>query len=877
MSVRKKLLLIDGNSLLHRAFHALPASLTTSSGQPTNAVYGLAQMLLLLLAEHAPDAVLVAFDAPGPTFRHEQFADYKANRPPMDEALASQVELAHELVEALGLPQTELANYEADDIIGTMARRGADADHDVVIVTGDRDMLQLVDDDIKVLATLRGLTNTRLYDAKQVTEEYGINPDQMTDYKALAGDSSDNIPGVPGVGPKTAATLLAQFPHVEELLERLAEVDSEKLAAKLADNRDTIRLSKALATIATDSPVELELADVAWEGYRGAKLRALFGRLEFTSLLKRAPVPTQSNEEAPARQVALDEAVAAIQATGCCNLAAAWAGGTLAGLALAAEEVGVAYLPLEPPARTGSSEGLFSPGTDTALPEAVAQVLEDANIGKRGSNLKNIAAALDNYDIRLSGCEWDPTVADYLIAPQRDHGIDVLAGCYLHKTLPPPEQAEQRACQEALLIPALRAELDDRLNSLKVMPLLERVEMPLIEILRDMERAGIAVDSTQLEELGEQMAADQEKLAQRIHQLAGCEFNINSPQQLGQILFEKLELPGGRRTKTGWSTAAAILDDLAEDHEIVAAVLEYRQLAKLCSTYVKGLLEELDAETGRVHTTFEQTVTATGRLSSRNPNLQNIPKRTELGRAIRACFVAGAPDRVLLCADYSQIELRILAHFSGDKNLVDAFAAGEDIHRRTAAVIFDLPIEQVTARMRGAAKTVNYAVIYGMGGSALAAQLDISRKEADKFIEDYFRQLPGVQQYMKQIVEQARQDGYVETICGRRRPMPELRSNNHPVRAYAERAAANTPLQGSAADIIKIAMVDIAPRLAQVSSTARMLLQVHDELVFEVANEDVDALAKLVKEIMESAWELSVPLSVDIQTGSNWRDLRDVP
>ncbi len=873
----KKLLLIDGNSLLHRAFHALPESLTTSSGQPTNAVYGLAQMLLLLLEQHAPDAVLVAFDAPGPTFRHEQFADYKANRPPMDEALASQVELAHELVEALGLPQTELPNYEADDIIGTMARRGAAADHEVVIVTGDRDMLQLVDDDIKVLATLRGLTNTRLYDAKQVAEEYGINPDQMTDYKALAGDSSDNIPGVPGVGPKTAATLLAQFPHVEELLERLAEVDSEKLSAKLADNRDIIRLSKTLATIATDSPVEAELADIAWEGYRGNKLRALFGRLEFTTLLARLPAQAQPSEEEATRQVARDKVVAGIQAAARCNVAAAWAGGALAGLALAAEEVGVAYIHLAPPPAEGNSEGLFGGETDTALPEAVAQVLEAANIGKRGSNLKNLAAALDNYDIRLSGCEWDPAVADYLIAPQRDHSIDVLAGCYLHQALPPPEQAEQRACREALLIPALRTELDARLNSLKLMPLLERVEMPLVEILRDMERAGIAVDSTQLKQLGEQMAADQEKLAQRIHELAGCEFNINSPQQLGQILFEKLELPGGRRTKTGWSTAAAILDDLAEDHEIVGAVLEYRQLAKLCSTYVKGLLEQLDAETGRVHTTFEQTVTATGRLSSRNPNLQNIPKRTEPGRAIRACFVAGAPDMVLLCADYSQIELRILAHFSGDKNLVDAFAEGEDIHRRTAAVIFDLPIEQVTARMRGAAKTVNYAVIYGMGGSALAAQLDTSRKEADKFIEDYFRQLPGVQQYMKQIVEQARQDGYVETICGRRRPMPELRSNNRPVRAYAERAAANTPLQGSAADIIKIAMVDIAPRLAHVSSTARMLLQVHDELVFEVANEDVEALAKLVKAIMESAWELAVPLSVDIQTGSNWRDLRDVP
>ncbi len=873
----KKVLLIDGNNLLHRAFHALPESLSTSTGQPTNALYGLAQMLLLLLEEQAPDAALVAFDAPGKTFRHEQFADYKANRPPMDEALASQVELAHELVEAFGLPQTELAGYEADDIIGTIAQRAAASGDQVLIVTGDRDLLQLVGDDVKVLATLRGLTDTRLYDAARIEEEYDIRPDQVTDYKALVGDSSDNIPGVPGIGPKTAVRLLGQFPHVEDLLAQSGEMESEKLSAKIAEHRDTIKLSKALATIVTDSPVELDLADITWEGYRADELRTLLARLEFSSLLARLPA-AEPGAEAPVPQAALSEVLAATESAGHCNLAVASADGGLQGLALAAEEVGATYLPLGSPQEQGGGGGLFGKATATgsAVPAVVRELLEDPKTGKCGCNLKSMAAVLDEYGIRLRGYEWDAAVADYLIAPQRDHSVDTLAGCYLQQALPPPEQAEQRACREAMLIPALRATLAEHLDSQNATALFERVEMPLAEVLRDMERAGIAVDCPQLERFGQQISADQEQLAKRIHELAGCAFNINSPQQLGQVLFEKLELPGGRRTKTGWSTAAGILEDLVEDHEIIGAVLQYRQVAKLYSTYVRGLLEGVDAESGRVHTTFEQTVTSTGRLSSRNPNLQNIPKRTELGREVRACFVAGAPGMVLLCADYSQIELRILAHLSGDNNLVEAFTAGEDIHKRTAAVIFDLPIEQVTDKMRSSAKTVNYAVIYGMGSNALSAQLDISRKEADKFIGDYFRQLPGVQRYMEQIVEQAHQDGYVETICGRRRPVPELRSNNRQVRAYAERAAANAPLQGSASDIIKIAMVDIAQRLKEASTSAHMLLQVHDELVFEVPVEDVPAVAQLVMEIMESAWELSVPLHVDVQIGENWRDLRDV-
>jgi len=873
--VAKKLLLIDGNSLLHRAYHALPQSLSTSTGQPTNAIYGLAQMLLPLLDDESPDAILVAFDAPGKTFRDELFEDYKAGRPPTDETLIAQFDLAHELIDALGMAQTEIAGYEADDIIGTVAEKAGAAGFDVLIITGDRDVLQLVDDQISVLATIRGLSETRLYKPDEVQEEYGVRPNQIADYKALAGDSSDNIPGAAGVGPKTAAQLLGQFADVEELLERLDEVDNEKLAARLKESTDEIQLSKRLATIALDSPLELGIDDLDWEGIQPDQLRQLFARLEFSRLMDRLPAQSTNDGEQP-EPADLDEVVQAVKAAGYCNLAAAWVEEELRGLALATNEVGPAYLPLAPTKQDSTNGGLFSEDKNTRIPTAVAELLEDPEIGKRGCSLKEIATGLDNYDIRLAGCQWDGALADYLIAPQRDQNADALAACYLQEALPPPEQPADRACQLATMIPRLRAVLSEELEQLELMPLFERVEMPQIEILRDMERAGIALDCERLAQLGEQTEADQEKLGEQIYELAGEQFNINSPQQLGEILFEKLELPEGRRTKTGWSTAADVLEELREHHKIAGLVLEYRQLGKLCSTYIKALIEQVNPETGRVHTTFAQTATATGRLSSRNPNLQNVPKRTELGRSVRACFIAGSPETVLLCADYSQIELRILAHLSGDENLVSAFVAGQDIHQRTAAALFGVAVDKVSRKQRSAAKTVNYAVIYGMGSQALATQLDISREEADKFIEDYFEQLPGVQQYMDQIVRQAYEDGYVQTICGRRRPVPELNSNNRGVQAYGERAAANAPIQGSAADIIKIAMADIAPRLQQVSTDARMLLQVHDELVFEVPEQDMSNVSKLTRQIMEEAWELSVPLSVDLKAGRNWRDLEQV-
>ncbi len=870
-----KLLLIDGNSLLHRAYHALPA-LSTTSGQPTNAVYGLAQMLIRLLSEQCPDGSLVAFDAPGPTFRHEQFEEYKADRPPMDEELASQFELAYELIEALGLAHTQKEGYEADDIIGTVANQAAEEGWDVLVVTGDRDLVQIVTDRVKVLATLKGIRDTKLYDPIAVQEEYGLPPAQLADWKGLAGDSSDNIPGVPGIGPKTAARLLAEFGSVERILEHLDQVNGEKLQDNLTEYADQARLSKELATIVTNVPLSLSLEDLGWPGMNRAQVRQLLARLEFASLLERLdqiqaqPAPTAPTPDSPE----LDQVLQAVRQAGYVNVAVNQTDGCPLGLALAADKGGAVYLPLASDSAPEAA-GLFETNESSPLPNEIHNLLAEPDIGKRGHELKELSHALETVGIQMRGIEFDAAVADYLIAPERrERDMEILVAQYLGEALPPPINAEQRARAEATLIGKLRESLLSRLEELGLQELFARVEMPLVEILSAMETAGIAIDTATLRSFGEQLTETQQQLATRIYELAGVDFNISSPQQLGQVLFERLGLPKGRRTKTGWSTAVDVLNELAPDHEIVSLVLEYRQLAKLYSTYVKGLLEEVDPGTGRIHTTFEQTVTATGRLSSRNPNLQNIPIKTELGREIRACFVAGSSDKMLLCADYSQIELRILAHLSGDDHLTAAFQAGEDIHCRTAATIFEVPIAEVTTDMRRAAKTVNYAVIYGMGATALAAQLDISREEAEAFIENYFQRLAGVRQYIDQIVTQAREDGYVQTICARRRYLPQLNSSNRRVRAYAERAAANTPIQGSAADIIKVAMVDIAAGLARISASTRMLLQVHDELVFEVPTDEVNQVAQFVTQLMEGAWQLTVPLQVDVKVGQNWRDLQ---
>lgn len=882
----KKVLLVDGHSLFHRAFHALPP-LSTREGQPTNAVYGFLQMLLALLEEEQPDYAAVALDVPAPTFRNEIFADYKGQRPPTDEALKAQLPLLPEVVDALGLSVVELEGFEADDVIGTLAARAAAEGYQVTIVTGDRDLLQLVRDGVEVVTTLRGIKETRRYDLDAVREEYGLEPERLIDLKALAGDSSDNIPGVPGIGEKSAQQILRQMGSLEEALKRVDEIESARIRNRLKEHPEQALLSRRLAEIRTDVPVPVRLEDLRWKGLRVERLRELARRLEFTSLLSRLPAEEESTRPEIAitvieDQAALEALVADIRAQGAMTLAVAESeiGPTLA---VAKSDAQVVLIPLT---QSGSEAAtLFVEETADELDlSGLREVLEAPEIDVRAADVKSLARKLASYGLEVRGAEFDPEIASYLLEPnRRDHSVATLTREHLGYTLPEAEGEAQaefepallQAASEVVAVRRLREPMRAHLERAGELELFDEVEMPLTLVLADMELAGIGVDADKLRQVGEQLDAMLAELEGRIYEIAGCEFNVASPQQLSEVLFERLQLPRGRRTKTGWSTSAAVLEDLASKYEIVRLVLEHREYAKLRSTYVDGLLREIDDKTGRVHTTFEQTVAATGRLSSRNPNLQNIPVRTEWGREIRSCFVS-EPGKLLLAADYSQIELRILAHMSEDTRLVEAFQAGADIHTETAAALFNVPAEEVTYEMRGRAKTVNFAVLYGQGPTALSKQLGISREEAAAFIENYFKALPGVRRYIDIIVATAREQGYVETLLGRKRPLPEIHSSDSRAASYAERAAVNTPIQGTAADIIKLAMLRLPPRLGEVSPDSAMLLQVHDELVLEVPEDEVGAVGRLVREVMESAFELRVPLVVDVAAGTNWRDMESV-
>ncbi len=868
-----KFIIIDGNSLLFRAYHALPP-LTSRTGQPTGALLGFAEMLLNLLEQEKPEAAAMVFDAPGPTFRHERYPEYKATRPPTPDDLKAQVELAHELARALGLTILEVPGVEADDVIATLARRAREKGYEVLVVSGDRDLVQVVDEGIRVMATVRGFTDVRMYDRERVIDEFGVAPEQIPELKGLAGDSSDNIPGAPGVGPKTAVKLLQQFGSIDGIYRHIDEVQPARIANSLKEAAEVVKLGAELARVKDDLQLGVEPEDCRWEGLRADELRRLFVELEFNKLLPKLPEPEADVPEA--KLASSGEDVEEIAAGGQVAVAVAEIKGRAVGVALAAGERSI-YVPLE----AAEEQGLFATAEGAAVREALERVLANEEIRKTGSDLKAQMAALERAGLEMRGLEFDVSLAAYLIAPDRgERALETLAAKYLGWQPPAAEVADPEVAAEpmgkrAAAALRLRPKLEDELEGVGATWLFREVEMPLVAILRDMERAGIAVDRRRLQELRGRLEELLKGLAARIYEIAGHPFNIDSPKQLRQVLFHELKLPPKGRTKTGYSTSAAVLEALAEEHEIARLILEYREYAKLLSTYVDGLLREADAD-GRVHTTFEQMVTATGRLSSRNPNLQNIPIRTEWGREIRACFVAPGEDWVLLSADYSQIELRILAHLSRDPQLVEAFARGEDVHVRTAAIIFGVEPEQVTADMRRVAKTVNYAVIYGMGAASLAQQIGVSRKEAEKFIEQYFQRLPKVREYLDRTIAEAHEKLYVQTIFGRRRPLPELRSSEGRVRSYAERAATNAPIQGSAADIIKIAMVRLADALPKVSEKARMLLQVHDELVFEVPREDVDAVAAKVKEVMEGAAELSVPLEVDAKIGPNWRDMEPV-
>ena len=862
-----KFLVIDGSSLIHRAFFALPP-LMTKQGLHTGAVYGLCNMLLKLLGDLQPAYMAVAFDKSRKTFRTELYADYKGQRKPTPSELSEQFPLAMKVLGTMGIPTLELDNYEADDIIGTFAVH-APEDVEVIIVTGDRDELQLVDTRTKVYYTKRGISDIQIFDEAEFAANYeGLVPKQLIDLKGLMGDASDNIPGVPGVGPKTALKLIKEYGNVETVLENIDKISGKALKAKLADNKESALLSKQLATICTEAPVDTEIARYALAPLR-EEARTLLQDLEFRNMYDRfASVlggaqhsfdlfgETVAQESAPTEHVTLpaqaEQLFAALKACREAVPVAVTVSGQLPELYFSRAELLL--------------EGkVYILDSFSSCWDKFDAWLADADCKKLTVDSKELYKCCLCRKVQAQGIVDDVALAAYLADPgHNSYALADLSKRYLASTLPTD-------CENIAL---LAVQLREQLKEYEQLALYEELELPLAPVLAKMELSGITPDMELLAQLNEDMTARITQLEKQAMEQAGEEFNLKSPKQLGIILFERLQLPVIKKTKTGYSTDAKVLEALEGKHPLIATILEHRKLAKLQSTYLDGLKPLVNAKTRRIHTHFQQTVTVTGRLSSTDPNLQNIPTRTEEGKQIRRIFIPGAGYDYLMSCDYSQVELRILACIAQDELLLDAFRHGQDIHARTAAEVFGVPLAEVTHEMRSRAKAVNFGIVYGISDFGLAKQLDVGRKEAAGYIESYFARYTGVKKYMEDIVAKAREQGYVSTLMGRRRYLPDIRHSNFNLRSFAERTAINTPIQGTAADIMKKAMIDVERALEQAGCKSRILLQVHDELVLEVTEDERERVAELVRETMQAAASLEIPLLADVNFGKNWAETK---
>jgi DNA polymerase-1 len=875
-----KFIIIDGNSLIHRAFHALPL-LTTGKGEYTNGVFGFIKMLFKIIREEEPDYLAVAFDIGKVTFRHDRFKEYKGTRKATPDELKPQFEIVKELLRAMTIPVFELEGYEADDLIGTLIKQGEEAEYQNIIFTGDRDTLQLVSDRTKVKLTKKGISEIEEYDLKALSEKYGLTPDQFIDLKGLMGDSSDNIPGVPGVGEKTGLKLLHQLGTLENILVSINQLQGEKLKERLTEHSEQALLSKELATISCNAPVTIsELAPFSTEKWEIDKLLELFGRLEFKSLLGELPRRKQlfegGKEEITCNiiyltdQIAIDKLKAEAQKAGEVYVAINRSGVNEKLPAMASKLDGLALI-------AGEAAFVWRKRDDCNVTPELAGILADPKIKKVVHHSKEAYVVMYNSGYELQGITCDPMLMAYLLNPNNS-GEDFkgLILEYLGRQLNSEDDFPARLVEKAWLTRELVNELRGKLQEYELDRLYQEVELPLANVLARMELEGIKLDPVELTSMGEGLAAGIDKLQDEIFSLAQEEFNINSPKQLGTILFDKLKLPAMKKTKTGYSTNAEVLEALADRHPIVAKLLDYRQLVKLKTTYVDGLLKVMNPDDCRVHTTFNQTVTTTGRLSSTEPNLQNIPIRLEQGRQIRKAFVPQGEGRVLLAADYSQIELRVLAHISNDGKFIDAFKEGQDIHTKTACEVFEVRPAEVTGEMRRRAKAVNFGIVYGISDYGLSRDLGIQRGEAKRYIENYLANYPGVKAYLEKVVVQARKAGYVTTILNRRRYLPDLQSRNKNIQSFGERTAMNTPIQGSAADIIKLAMLRVEEELNKTKLDCKMLLQVHDELIFDVAAADLDIAAVLVRQTMEQVMSLAVPLQVDVKWGYNWYEMQKI-
>lgn len=847
-----KLMILDGNSIINRAFYGI-RMLNAPDGTPTNAVYGFLSTFRRVFDLAQPQAVCVAFDVHAPTFRHEQYALYKAQRKPMPEELAVQMPLLKQTLDYMGVRRLELAGWEADDLLGTVARRCEAAGWTCDVVTGDKDSLQLITDSTRVfnVKTRMGQTDTIEYTPERFREEYGFDPIRMIDLKALMGDSSDNIPGVPGIGEKTAKDLLVRFGTVADIYRDLDALDIKPgVRKKLTEGRESAQLSFDLATIRTDAPIDFALESAVWDHDYQPELYDWFRRLNFTSLsekwgLQPADGVSAPSSALPAVDVADGDALRALeQAVTAAPYVAVLAPDGLDTLTLCDGKACYAL-----------SWAQLGDGYNAFL-----RLLFSARVRKAGHNIKDLMRALLDEGLPTDGFVFDTALAAYLLdATAGSYDLPRLAQTYLGEELP-----------DAQSVWALQPVLHEKMDAQAMLPLYTDIELPLCPVLARMEQAGFLVDRKALYDFGESLTSSIEQLQQSIWALAGEPFNIQSPKQLGNVLFERLMLPAGKKTKTGWSTNAAVLDKLRGKHPIVEQILDYRTLTKLKSTYADGLLKEISAD-GRIHTNFQMTVTATGRLSSTEPNLQNIPVRRELGAQIRRMFVA-SPGKVLVDADYSQIELRLLAHIANDETMIAAFRSGEDIHAVTASQVFGVPLAEVTPLQRSHAKAVNFGIVYGISAFSLAQDIGVFQSEAKAYMDSYFAKYHGVRAYMTRVVEQAKADGYVTTLFGRRRDLPELKSSNFNLRSFGERVALNMPIQGTAADIIKAAMVRVDARMRAEHLQARLLLQVHDELIAECPAEEAETVKAILVDEMEHVVDYRVPLLVDAKIGASWAE-----
>lgn len=872
----EKILLLDGNSLAYRAFFALPL-LTNEHGIHTNAVYGFTMMLQKIMEEENPTHMLVAFDAGKTTFRHSTFGEYKGGRQKTPPELSEQFPYIRKLIDAYGIKRYELEMYEADDIIGTLSKQADDKGQQVIIVSGDKDLTQLATEKTTVYITRKGITDIEKYTPEHVQEKYGLTPLQIIDMKGLMGDASDNIPGVPGVGEKTAIKLLKEHGSVEDLYKALDKVSGAKLKEKLVANEEQAIMSKTLATIETDAPIEVSIKDISYNGPNMEDVIEIWKELSFKTLLEKSEYVSEEPETTEVEFQILEQ----IDSTILEDV-----------MAVHLEMYDVQYHTSEllGIALSNGEKCYFVAGEVAFQSDEFCSWLANDSTKKYLADSKATQAVSRKHGVSVHGVEFDLLLAAYIVNPAissedvaaiaKEFGYsnvlanDSVYGKGAKKSMPEIEKIAEHAVRKAKAIWELKSKLEVKLEENEQYALYKELELPLASILGTMESDGVLVDKQILVEMGHELNIKLRAIEQDIYTLAGETFNINSPKQLGVILFEKIGLTPIKKTKTGYSTAADVLEKLASEHEIIEQILLYRQLGKLNSTYIEGLLKEIHEDDGKIHTRYQQALTSTGRLSSINPNLQNIPVRLEEGRKIRKAFVPSQPGWIMFAADYSQIELRVLAHMSKDENLVDAFNNDLDIHTKTAMDVFHVEQEAVTSDMRRAAKAVNFGIVYGISDYGLSQNLDITRKEAAKFIENYLNSFPGVKEYMDDIVHDAKQTGYVTTILNRRRYLPEITSSNFNLRSFAERTAMNTPIQGSAADIIKKAMIDMAERLKIENMQTKMLLQVHDELIFEAPPEEIALLEKIVPEVMENAIKLIVPLKVDYAFGSSWYDTK---